>query len=78
MSPSLSCHRPWSLWGTKLVEDMERSLRGMQSFNASRTGSLLRKFLEQARALTSMLICMVRHLLHADEVGHVSCEDLGD
>jgi hypothetical protein len=50
----------------------------MKSFNTSRTGSLLRKFLEQARALESMPIGMVWHLLRADEVGQVSCEDLGD
>jgi hypothetical protein len=74
----LSCHRPWSLRGTKLVGEMERSLRGMQSFNTSRTGSLLRKFLEQARVLESMPSGMVRHLLRADEVGQISCEDLGD
>jgi hypothetical protein len=42
----LSCHRPWSLWGTKLVGDMERSLRGMKSFNTSRMGS----FAEISRA----------------------------
>jgi hypothetical protein len=74
----LSCHRPWSLWCTKLVGEMERSLRGMQSFNTSRTASPLRKFLEQARALESMRIGMVRHLLRSHEVGQVSCEDLGD
>jgi hypothetical protein len=74
----LSCHRPWSLRGTKLVGDIERSLRGMQSFNTSRTGNLWRKILEQERALESMPSGMVRHLLHADEVGQVSCEDLGD
>jgi hypothetical protein len=74
----LSCHIPLSLRGTKLVGDMDRSLRGMQSFNTSRTGSLLRKFLEQARALESMPSGMVRHLLRADEVGQISCEDLGD
>jgi hypothetical protein len=73
----LSCHRPWSLRGTKLVGDMERILRGMQSFNTSRTGSLLRKFLEPARALESMPSGMVRHLLCADKVGQLSCEDLG-
>jgi hypothetical protein len=74
----LSCHRPLSLRGTKVVGDMERSLRGMQSFNTSRTGSLLRKFLEQAGVLESMPIGMVRHLLRADEVGQVSCEGIGD
>jgi hypothetical protein len=74
----LSCNRPWYLRGTKLIGDMERSLRGMQSFTSSRTGSLLRKFLEQARALESMPSGMVRHLLRADEVGQLSCEDLGD
>jgi hypothetical protein len=57
---------------------MERSLRGMQSFKTSQTGSLLRKFLEQARALESMPSGMVRHLLCADEVEQLSCEDLGD
>jgi hypothetical protein len=60
------------------VVDMERILRGVQSFNTARTGSLLRKFLEQTRALESMPVGMVRHLLCADEVGQVSCEDLGD
>jgi hypothetical protein len=49
----------------------------MQSFNTSRMGSLLRKFLEQARALEFMPSGMVRHLLRADEVGQLSCEDLG-
>jgi hypothetical protein len=74
----LSCHRPWSLRGTTLVGDMERSLRRMQSFNTSWMGSLLQKFLEQVRALESMPSGMVRHLLRANEVGQVSCEDLGD
>jgi hypothetical protein len=74
----LSFHRPWSLRGTKLVGDMERSLRGMHLFNTSQTGSHLRKFLEQARALRSMSSGMVQHLLRADEVGQLSCEDLGD
>jgi hypothetical protein len=74
----LYCHRPWSFLGTILVGDMERILRGMQSFNTSRTGSLLRKFLEQARALESMPSIMVWHLLRADEVGKLYCEDLGD
>jgi hypothetical protein len=60
------------------VGDMERSLRGVQSFNTARTGSLLRKFLEQTRALESMPVSMVRHLLRADEVGQVTYEDLGD
>jgi hypothetical protein len=74
----ISCHRPWSLRGTKLVGDTERILRGMRSFNTSRMGSLLRKFLEQVRALESMPTGMVRHLLRANEVGQLSCEDLGD
>jgi hypothetical protein len=74
----LSCHRPWSLRGTKLVGDIERSLRGVQSFNTARTVSLLRKFLEQTRALESMLVSMLRHLLRADEARQVSCEDLGE
>jgi hypothetical protein len=74
----LFCHMPWSLRGTKLVGDMERSPRGVQSFNTARTGSLLRKFLEQTRALKSIPVGMVRHLLRAHEVGQVSCEDLGD
>jgi hypothetical protein len=74
----LYCHRPWSLRGTKLVGGVERSMRGMQSFNTSWTGSLLRKFLEQTRALESMPSGMVRHLLLAEEVGQVSFEDLGD
>jgi hypothetical protein len=58
--------------------DMERSLRGVQSLNTVRMGSLLRKFLEQMRALESMPVVMVQHLLRADEVGQVSCEYLGD
>jgi hypothetical protein len=74
----LSCHRPWSLRGTKIVGDMERSLRGVQSFNTAQTGSLLRKFIEQTRALESMPVGVMRHMLRADEVGQVSCEDLGD
>jgi hypothetical protein len=60
------------------VGDMERILRGVKSFNTARTESLLRKFLEQTRALESMPVGMVRHLLRADKVGQVSCEDLGD
>jgi hypothetical protein len=74
----LSCHSPWILRGTKLLVYMERSLRGVQSFNTAQTGSLLRKFLEQTRALKSMPVGMVRHLLRADEVIQVSCEDLGE
>jgi hypothetical protein len=58
--------------------DMEKSLRGVQSLNTARMGSLLRKFLEQTRALESMPAGVVRHLLRADEVGQVPCEDLGD
>jgi hypothetical protein len=58
--------------------DMEMSLRGVQSFNTSGTGILLRKFLEQMRALESMPFGMVQHLLRANKVGQVSCEDLGD
>jgi hypothetical protein len=50
----------------------------VQSFNTARTGSLLRKFLEQTMALESMLVGMVRHLLRADEVKQVPCEDHGD
>jgi hypothetical protein len=60
------------------VRDMERSLRGVKSFNTAWTGSLLHKFLEQTRALESMPVGMVRHLLRADEFGIVSCEDLVD
>jgi hypothetical protein len=60
------------------VGDMERSLRGVQSFNTARTGSLLCKFLEQTRALESMSVGMVWHLLLADKIGQVSCEYLGD
>jgi hypothetical protein len=60
------------------VGDMERSLRGVQSFNTAQTGSLLRKFIEQTRALESMPVGVMRHMLRADEVGQVSCEDLGD
>jgi hypothetical protein len=74
----LSCHRPWNIPGTKLVGEMERSLRGVQWFYTAQTRNLLRKFLEQTRALESMPVAMVRHLLRADEVGKVSCEDLGD
>jgi hypothetical protein len=57
---------------------MERRLRGVQSFNTARIGSLLRKFLEQTRALESMPVGMVRHLLRANEVGQGPYEDLGD
>jgi hypothetical protein len=53
-------------------------MRRVQSFNTARTGSLLRKFLEQTRALESMPVGMVRHLLRANELGQVPCEDLGD
>jgi hypothetical protein len=60
------------------VGDVERSLRGVKSFNTARMGSLLWKFLEQTRALESMPFSMVRNLLRAKEVGQVSCEDLGD
>jgi hypothetical protein len=74
----LSCHRPWILRGTKLVGDIDRSLRGIESFNTSRTRSLLKKFLEQVRGLESMPSGMVRHLLRTDEVRHLSCENLGD
>jgi hypothetical protein len=38
------CHRPWILRGTKLVGDMERSLRGVQSFNTARTEVFCRNF----------------------------------
>jgi hypothetical protein len=74
----LFCHRPWSLRGTKIVVDMERSLRGVQSFNTAWTGNPLREFLKQTRALESTPLGKVWHLLRADEVGQVSCEDLGD
>jgi hypothetical protein len=50
---------------------MEMRLYGVQSFNNDRTGSLLHKFLEQMRALQSMPVGMVQHLLRADEVGQV-------
>jgi hypothetical protein len=43
-----------------------------------RMGSFLRKFIEQTRALESMPVGMVRHLLRTDEFGQVLCEDLGD
>jgi hypothetical protein len=73
-----SCNRPWSLRCTKLVGDMERSLRGMPLFNTARTGSLLPKFLEQMRALESMPVGMVRHLLRPDKIGQVSRENIGE
>jgi hypothetical protein len=59
------------------VGDMEKSLFGVQLFNTARTGSILRKFFEQTRALESMSVGIVWHLLRADEVGQVPCEDLG-
>jgi hypothetical protein len=54
--------------------DMERSLRGMASFNTARK----RKFLKHMRALESIPSGMVRHLLRLDEIGQVSREDIGD
>jgi hypothetical protein len=78
VSLPLSCHRYWILRGTKLMVDTERSIRGVQSFNTARTGCLLRKFLEQTRALKSILVGMARHMLRGDEVGLVFCEDLGE
>jgi hypothetical protein len=43
----LSKHRPRDLRTTKLVGDVERSLRGMQSFSETRAGSILRELCEQ-------------------------------
>jgi hypothetical protein len=57
--------------------DMERSLHGMPLFNTSRTRSLLRKFLEQMRALESITVGIVRHLLRPNEIGKVSLEYIG-
>jgi hypothetical protein len=74
----LSCHRSWILRGTKLVGDMKRILHWMPSFNTARTGNLLRKFIEQMRALKSMPVSMVQHLLCPDEIRQVSHEDIGD
>jgi hypothetical protein len=48
---------------------METILRGVQSFNTARMGGLLQKILKQMRALESMLVGMVRHLLRADKLG---------
>jgi hypothetical protein len=58
--------------------DMERSLRGMPSFNIYSKGDLLRKCLEQTRASESMPVGMVRHLLRPGEIRQVSREYIGD
>jgi hypothetical protein len=62
----LSKHRPWYLQTTKLMGDVERSLRGMQSFSETRAVSILRELCEQTRRVETLSSSVVRQVLRPD------------
>jgi hypothetical protein len=67
----LLAHRPWTMWGTQLMGDLERSLLGMPSSGTVRMGRILFEFIKHSRTLDSLPLCVVRHLLRADESGSI-------
>jgi hypothetical protein len=69
---------PWDLRTTKLMGDVERSLRGMQLFSETRTGSILCELCEQMRRVETLSSSMVRQVLRADEVGQVPSGGIQD
>jgi hypothetical protein len=72
----LSEHRNWDLRMTKLVGDVERNLRGMQSFSETRAGSILREICEQTRRVETLSSSMVRQVLHTNEIGKLPAKVL--
>ncbi len=63
----LSKHSPWNLRNTRLVGDLESSLRAMQQFDGERTGSVLRKFLRVTDGMEALPGPMVREIFHPTE-----------
>jgi hypothetical protein len=74
----LSKHRHWDLQTSKLVGDVERSLRGMQSFSETWAGNILREICEQTRRVETLSSSMVRQVLRTDEMGQVPGEGIED
>jgi hypothetical protein len=74
----LSKHRPWELRTTKIMGDVERSLRGMQPFSETRAGSILRELCEQTRRVEILSSGIVRKVLRPDEMGQVPGEVIED
>jgi hypothetical protein len=63
---------------TKLVGDVERSLRGMQSFSETRARSILRELCEQTRRVETLSSSMVRQVLRPEETAQVTVEGIED
>jgi hypothetical protein len=74
----LSKHRPWYLQTTKLMGDVERSLRGMHSFSETRAGSVLCGICKQTRRVKTLSSSIVRQALRPEEMGQVPCEGIED
>jgi hypothetical protein len=74
----LSKDRHWDLQITKLLGDIESSLRGMQSVSETRAGSILRKLFEQMRRVETLLSRVVRQSLRHNEMGQVPGEGIED